>query len=193
MNGILYEKVSGALAQALELFSFPPYSEAGWLDLCGRRENFEPESSTFFLMSGIQNNSTSGTSIWSLCVKVQDARHCHCCSKTFVWCPSLFTLHLAVSSQVDRVEGSTSQGLLDSAKSALFCFFRWSRLYWTWGSCHLFAIYLLINLKCLTWRRHHKWQVVQLGAAANSGIHSLKGVIQVKSVWMRTAVWQCPV
>lgn len=73
-----------------------------------------------------------------------------------------------------------AQGVLDNAQTALFCFFRWSHLYWTWGSCHLFAIYLLINLKCLTWRRHHKWQAVLLGAASNAGMHSSKGIIQVK-------------
>lgn len=94
-----------------------------------------------------------------------------------------FTVHFSsgyfASSRQSRRQHA--QGILDNAQTALFCFFRWSHLYWTWGSCHLFAIYLLINLKCLTWRRHHKWQVVLLGAASNAGMHSSKGIIQVKS------------
>lgn len=102
-------------------------------------------------------------------------------SKTSGWCTALFTFHLDVSPRVDRAEGSAARGVLDNAETALFRFFPWSHLYWTWGSCHLFAIYLLINLKCLTWRRHHKWQVVLLGAASNAGMHSSKGIIQVQS------------
>ena len=53
----------------------PMYSYAGGLDLYCRKENVLPESPPSLWVTEIQNNSTSGTSKWSQCVKAKDARH----------------------------------------------------------------------------------------------------------------------
>lgn len=53
----------------------PLDSRAGWLRLYRREENRSPESWPFFRVTEIHHSSTSGTSKWSQCVKVKDARH----------------------------------------------------------------------------------------------------------------------
>lgn len=55
--------------------SIPLDSRAGSLRLRCREESSSPESWPFFQVTESENNSISGTSEWSQCVKVKDARH----------------------------------------------------------------------------------------------------------------------
>lgn len=151
----------------------------GYLDVYCRRENVSPESWPYFWVTGIQNDSTSGTSKWSQRVKVKDTRHLDVLKHL----EDAFIVHFSSGYFTSSRQGSRQHRSrrIGQWRNCPFPLLQLISFILDMGSCHLFAIYLLINLKCLTWRRHHKWQVVLLGAASNAGMHFSKGIIQVKS------------